>query len=74
MAFWIVVLFRFLLLWRREGRRGGRTLKQLQPVPGLLAFQSIIAWLDLRVRADIIGHARINVHVNLIHAWFKMTD
>ena len=28
----------------------------------------------VRVRADIIGHARINVYVNLSHAWFKMAD
>ena len=28
----------------------------------------------VRVRADIIGHARINMYVNLSHAWFKMAD
>ena len=28
----------------------------------------------IRVRADIIGHARINMYVNLSHAWFKMDD
>ena len=28
----------------------------------------------LRVRADIIGHARINMYVNISHAWFKMAD
>ena len=28
----------------------------------------------LRVRADIIGHARINMYVNISHAWFKMVD
>ena len=29
-------------------------------------------WMEviLRVRADIIGHARNNVYVNLSHAWF----
>ena len=29
---------------------------------------------QLRVRAYIIGHARINMYVNLSHAWFKMAD
>ena len=29
---------------------------------------------EVRVRADIIGHARINMYVNLIHAWLKMAD
>ena len=28
----------------------------------------------LWVRVDIIGHARINVYVNISHAWFKMAD
>eukprot|EP01048_Picozoa_sp_COSAG05_P019686 COSAG05_NODE_3151_length_2284_cov_2.301144_3_plen_101_part_00 len=26
------------------------------------------------MRADIIGHARINMQVNFRHAWFKMAD
>ena len=26
------------------------------------------------VRADITGHARINMYVNISHAWFKMAD
>ena len=30
--------------------------------------------LRVRVRADIIGHARINMYVNISHAWFKMAD
>ena len=30
--------------------------------------------LEVRVRADIIGHARINIYVNISHAWFKMAD
>ena len=29
---------------------------------------------DIRVCADIIGHARINMYVNISHAWFKMAD
>ena len=28
----------------------------------------------LRVRADIIAHARNNMYVNISHAWFKMAD
>ena len=28
----------------------------------------------VRVRADTIGHARINMYVNLSHAWLKMAD
>ena len=30
--------------------------------------------LAVRVRVDIIGHARINMYVNISHAWFKMAD
>ena len=30
--------------------------------------------LPIRVRADIIGHARINIYVNISHAWFKMAE
>ena len=29
---------------------------------------------SLRVRADIIGHARINMYVNISHACFEMAD
>ena len=27
-----------------------------------------------QVRVDIIGHARINMYVNISHAWLKMAD
>ena len=35
---------------------------------------AMIAAVLVRVRADIIGHARINMYVNISHAWFTMAD
>ena len=40
----------------------------------LLAIKSQTTETLSRVRADIIGHARINMSVNISHAWFKMAD
>ena len=53
--------------------------------PGFGTIHTHIAWgselrppphfsSQLRVRVDIIGHARINMYVNLSHAWLKMAD
>ena len=40
-----------------------------------VGWETIVAASErLRVRADIIGHARINMSVNLSHACFEMAD
>ena len=48
-------------LSERLPRRAGRAAQQAQ-------------LLDLRVRVDIIGHARKKLYVNLSHACFEMAD
>ena len=40
----------------------------------MLLWLWIHATLELRVRADIVGHARFNMYVNISDAWFKMAD
>ena len=49
----------------------------------VVAFNNVVAIMwrrrrkvrkRVRVRVDIIVHARINMYVNLSHAWFKMAD
>ena len=41
---------------------------------GVVCNEVVPAGTEVRVRADIIGHARINMQVNVSHAWFKMAD
>ena len=51
--------------------------KKLSATNVLSSFIALIVPVDLQeftVRADIIGHARINMYVNISHAWFKVAD
>ena len=71
--------------WRRLGERvpAGVVVAGV-PQQALELHEHIVALVDghgldslrlhLRVRADIIGHARINMCVNISHACFEMAD
>ena len=66
-------------LLEAEGPAGGGQMQGYEAAverlrTGFLGILYPSIYPSIRVRADIIGHARINMYLNISHAWLKMSD